>query len=64
MIAWDFPDHKDRQIDANRLTIIIKDFKERTRTMLDVTTVQKMKFFNTDFFRTKSAGNCRFGDIY
>ena len=50
MIVWDFPDHKDRKIDANRLTIIIKDFKERTRTMLDVTTLQNMKFSNTDFF--------------
>ena len=50
MIVWDFPDHKDRQIDANRLTIIIKDFKERTSTMLDVTTLQKTKFPNTDFF--------------
>ena len=40
MIVWDFPDHKDRKIDANRLITIIKDFKERTRTMLDVTTAQ------------------------
>lgn len=38
MVIWDFIAYMDRKIDANQPDIIIKDFKERICTMLDVIT--------------------------
>ena len=37
VVLWDFAVHTDRKVDVNRPDIVIKDFKERTYIMLDVT---------------------------
>ena len=59
MVLWDFAIHTDRKIDANRPDIIIKDFKERTCTMLDVTVPADKNFSLKEFdklFKYKDLG--------
>ena len=66
MIVWDFPDHKDRKIDANRLITIIKASKnEHAPCWMAPLLKQEDIAGNCRFcYMFGIAGNCRFGHIY
>lgn len=48
-ISWNFPIQTDRRIDANKPDIVVKDFKEGTCLLIDMTCPQESNVSRKEF---------------